>query len=178
MWSPPLVYFLAKSYRFGQLIILLQNVETLRLLKLHIMFCPPAGAKHPFFNLQLMDCQTKYVFAFRCRLLSSRIVCISVDITKEFSDFLKRCSNSEAYLEPSRTSLMGFFCENSYRLKAAYDFRKKAPSQMFDWILNTPLELYEKNKEKQAFLLAHANTSILLHTYIYIYIYIYIYRQY
>ena len=30
---------------------------------------------------------------------------------------------------------------------------------MFDWILNMPLETYEKNKEKQAFLLIHANSS-------------------
>ena len=32
---------------------------------------------------------------------------------------------------------------------------------MFDWILNTPLELHEKNKEKQVFLLIHANTLLL-----------------
>ena len=34
---------------------------------------------------------------------------------------------------------------------------------MFDWILNTPPELHEKNKEKQAFLLIYANTFVLLH---------------
>ena len=44
---------------------------------------------------------------------------------------------------------------------------------MLEWILNTPLELHEKNKEKQAFLLIHANTLLLFY-YIYIYIYIYI----
>ena len=43
---------------------------------------------------------------------------------------------------------MEIFCENSERLKAVNDFRKKAPSEMFDWILNTPLELHEKCKEK------------------------------
>ena len=41
---------------------------------------------------------------------------------------------------------------------------------MFDWILNTPLELHEKNKEKYKYY-----TFILLHIYIYIYIYIHIY---
>ena len=35
---------------------------------------------------------------------------------------------SEAYLEPSRTSAMNLFCENSERLKAAHYFRRKAPS--------------------------------------------------
>ena len=30
---------------------------------------------------------------------------------------------------------------------------------MFDWILNTPLELHEQNKEKQAFLLIYANSG-------------------
>ena len=29
---------------------------------------------------------------------------------------------------------------------------------MFNWVLNTPLELHEKNKEKQAFLLIHCTT--------------------
>ena len=62
MWSPlwsilvcNIHQFLAKSYRFRQLIILFQKVDTLRLLKIHIMFCPSAGAKYPFFRLQLLD---------------------------------------------------------------------------------------------------------------------------
>ena len=41
--------FLVKGYRFRQLITLFQKGDTLRLLKIHIMFCPPAGAKYPFF---------------------------------------------------------------------------------------------------------------------------------
>ena len=44
-----------------------------------------------------------------------------------------------AYLELSRTSTMELFCENSERPLAINYFRKKAPSQMFDWTLNTPL---------------------------------------
>ena len=55
---------------------------------------------------------------------------------------------------------MEIFCKNSLSL-AVNDFRKKAPSEMFDWILDTYLELHEKNKEKQAFLLIHANTLLL-----------------
>ena len=42
--------FLAKSYRFGQLIMIFQKVDTLRLLKIYIMFCPPARAKYSFFQ--------------------------------------------------------------------------------------------------------------------------------
>ena len=34
---------------------------------------------------------------------------------------------------------------------------------MFDWIRNAPLELREKNKEKKAFRLIHANAFLLLH---------------
>ena len=30
---------------------------------------------------------------------------------------------------------------------------------MLDWILNSPVELHEKNKEKQEFLLFYANTN-------------------
>ena len=57
MWSPlwsilvcKIPQFLAKSYRFRQLITLFQKVDTLRLLKIHIMFCSPAGAKYPIFQ--------------------------------------------------------------------------------------------------------------------------------
>ena len=32
---------------------------------------------------------------------------------------------------------------------------------MFDWILSTPLDLHEKNKEKEAFLLIRGNTLLL-----------------
>ena len=46
----------------------------------------------------------------------------------------------ETYLKPSRTPTMELFCENSYRLKAVNYFRKKGPSLMFDWVLNTPLQ--------------------------------------
>ena len=47
--------FLAKSYRFGQLIILSQKEDTLRLLKIYIIFCHFNGAKYTFFRLQIMD---------------------------------------------------------------------------------------------------------------------------
>ena len=45
----------AKSYSLRQLIILFSIVNTLRLLKIYVMFCPRAGAKYPFFRLQLID---------------------------------------------------------------------------------------------------------------------------
>ena len=45
---------LAESYRFRQLITLFQKVDTLKLLKIYIMFCSPAGAKYLFFGLQFM----------------------------------------------------------------------------------------------------------------------------
>ena len=57
MWSPlqsilvcKIPQFLVKSYRFKQLITLFQKVDTLVLLKIYMMFCPPAGAKYPFFQ--------------------------------------------------------------------------------------------------------------------------------
>ena len=34
------------------------------------------------------------------------------------------------------------FCENSQRLLAVHYFRKKAPLQMFDNVLNTPLNFF------------------------------------
>ena len=43
---------------------------------------------------------------------------------------------AEAYLEPNRISTMKLFSENS---SAVNSFRKNNSSQMFDWVLNTPL---------------------------------------
>ena len=47
-----------------------------------------------------------------------------------------------AYLEPSWTSPMELLCENSWHLKTVNSFRNKAPSYIFDWVLNTPHILY------------------------------------
>ena len=44
-----ILQFVAKSYRFRQLNIHFQKVDTLRLLKVHIIFCPTAG-KYTFFK--------------------------------------------------------------------------------------------------------------------------------
>ena len=46
---------------------------------------------------------------------------------------------TEMYLEPSRTYTMKIFCENNWRLLAFNYSRKKAPSQMIDWVLDSPL---------------------------------------
>ena len=42
----------------------------------------------------------------------------------------------EAYLETSQSSMMEVIC----KIVNAFCFRKKAPSWMFDWVLNTPLD--------------------------------------
>ena len=51
----------------------------------------------------------------------------------------------EVYLEPSRTSAMELLFKNSWQLLTVNYFLKKAPSQMFDWALNTPLNTYYNN---------------------------------
>ena len=44
------IFLLAKSYRFGQFIILFKKVHPLRgVCTPYNMFCPPTGAKYPFF---------------------------------------------------------------------------------------------------------------------------------
>ena len=43
---------------------------------------------------------------------------------------------AKVYLELSRTSMMERFCDNSSQFLAVNYFRKNAPSQMFDWVLN------------------------------------------
>ena len=56
LWSIPvsrIPQIFAKSYWFGQLSIFFRKVDSLRLLKIYIMFYLPAAAKYPFFRLQL-----------------------------------------------------------------------------------------------------------------------------
>ena len=58
--------------------------------------------------------------------------------------YIKKCHpipSSEAYSEPSRTSAMELFFKSSERLKAVSYFCKKASSQMFYWVINTPVTL-------------------------------------
>ena len=50
---------------------------------------------------------------------------------------------SEAYLEPKRASMIKLLCENSQQLKAVIYFRKKAASEMFNWVLNRPMKKKE-----------------------------------
>ena len=63
---------------------------------------------------------------------------ILVSTGRTFSKELQR-----RVLEPSRTFTMELFCGNNSRLKASNYFHKKAPSQMFNWILQTPLSSYQ-----------------------------------
>ena len=46
---------------------------------------------------------------------------------------------TEMYLEPSQTSTMELFCENSWRLKPVNYFPEKGQSYMLNLVLNTPL---------------------------------------
>ena len=58
-----------------------------------------------------------------------------------FSDLLWAITNYwvVAYLEPYRTSMKDHFWENNERPKDVNYYCKNAPSQMLDWVLNTPL---------------------------------------
>ena len=55
-----------------------------------------------------------------------------------YSNFSISSISTEAYSESSRTSMIELFCENSKRLIAGNYVRKKAPWQIFGWVLNTP----------------------------------------
>ena len=54
------------------------------------------------------------------------------------SDLLRNIMNywTESHLESCQTSTLELFYKNSQRPKDVNYFRKKAPSQMFDWIPN------------------------------------------
>ena len=56
------------------------------------------------------------------------------------AEWEKRVIKPEVYLEPSLISTVEVFCENSEQFLGVNYLRKKAPLQMFDRILNTPLK--------------------------------------
>ena len=69
---------------------------------------------------------------------------------------------SEANLQPSQTTMMDHFYKNIQQLKVVNYFCQKTPSQMFVWVLNTPLYpiglIYQKRSvstKKMIAVLAH-----------------------
>ena len=50
------------------LFILFQKVDTLRLLKIYIMFCLPVGVKYPFFKLQLIQSLSPFSIIFLVKI--------------------------------------------------------------------------------------------------------------
>ena len=73
--------------------------------------------------------------------MSPRFACLTLVVVIFFSDLLWAITNYwvVAYLEPYRTSMKDLFWENIERPKDVNYYRKNAPSQIFDWVLNTPL---------------------------------------
>lgn len=65
----------------------------------------------------------------------------NLSLIKKTNKWKKCYFSPEAYLEPSPTSAKKVFCENSQqkRVLAVNFFRKTSPSQIFDWVPNTPL---------------------------------------
>ena len=99
---------MSKSYRFGQPIILFEKVDTLRFQKIHIMFCPPSGAKKKY---QLMDYEfyKKYpVFSekrkqslpkviIKLPIRSYFLVQASQNVTKDVFSFIFRFSKKNIW---------------------------------------------------------------------------------
>ena len=75
---PPLVHsglqntsIFDKSYRFGQLVILLLEVETLRLLKINITFSPEGSQKNGIRSWTTGHCPLKYLKTIALTLFES-----------------------------------------------------------------------------------------------------------
>ena len=99
--------FFSKSYWFGQLIILFQKVDTLRLLKIYIMFCLPAGAIYQFFQdlahglywrLKKISYRTcllfYYFFGDKKQLLRALLICTFIRLLLNFFDLRSYSSKS------------------------------------------------------------------------------------
>ena len=72
--------------------------------------------------------------------MSPRFSCATLVMENVSSDLQQAIISywTELHLEPSQTSTMEPFCENSQLPKDVDHFRKQAPPQMFDWIPNAP----------------------------------------
>ena len=55
--------------------------------------------------------------------------------------YLNSIQCSEVHLEVNRMSTTELFCEYSQRFLVVNYFHKKAPLQILEWVLNTPLEI-------------------------------------
>ena len=99
------------------------------------------------------DCKSIDLFLYEKNLFAPRLLIYFLEkkvlnpIFSFYVYYLKRRVSAgllfllilEAYLEPSRTSMMKLFCKNIERLLNINYFLKKAPSQVFEWVLNTSL---------------------------------------
>ena len=85
-------------------------------------------------QLKRQNCDLKVLTGKKAFYISKRILLVvPAQVAKISPAFTGRCvfrTQSNIYV--------GAFCENSYRLSAVNCFCKKAKSQMFDWVLNTP----------------------------------------
>ena len=107
MWSPLssiLVYkipqFFARSYQFRQFVTFFYEVDTLRLLKIYIMFYRPAGAKYPFYGSAIP--------------LQSRVITCS---------HLQSLAVSYSHSQPSLQSLL-ITCQNKKEKKEEKEFER------------------------------------------------------
>ena len=86
-----------------------------------------------------------FVFGVKSKELgvrvSPRLPCLTPVVESFSSDLLQAITSywGEIYLEPCRISTMQLFCKNSQQLQDINYIWKKAPSKMFNWVLNTPL---------------------------------------
>ena len=73
--------------------------------------------------------------------MSPRLPCLTPVVESFSSDLLQAITSywGEIYLEPCQISTMQLFCKNSQQLQDINYIWKKAPSKMFNWVLNTPL---------------------------------------
>ena len=96
--------FFAKTCGFREPITLFQKVDPLRLLKIYIMFCPPARAKCPFFQapthgiywrLKKISCRAcllfYYFFGGKKQLSKALLTCTFIRLLLNYFD-LPSCS--------------------------------------------------------------------------------------
>ena len=74
---------------------------------------------------------------FNSPITSPNVILVLKFGETELSDQKIILHTSERYLELNQTSTIELFCKNSERLKAINYVRKKAPSHMFAWALNS-----------------------------------------
>ena len=87
----------------------------------------------------------RWLLPTNCLIVFDHFVGLTLKGLKN-SSFRNYRRGHNAYLGPCETCIIELFCKNSWRVSAISKFFKKAPSKMFDKVVNTLINILRVNQ--------------------------------